>query len=115
LENLCVRKLFKTQDYDLIERNVVKRYSVCFNIIIPLASVSAITALILSTTTDTIHIHAQVGTGTQNIKATYSVEIVPGASQKTNLIHYYPARIAVPVGTTVTWSNNESRTTSYRN
>ncbi len=60
-----------------------------------LASVSAI-----------IDVHGQVGTG-QSIKATYSVEIVPGAAQKTNLIHYYPARIAVPVGTTVAWFNND--------
>ena len=42
----------------------------------------------------------------QNIGATYAVSIVPGASQKTNLIHYYPPSIAIPVGTTVAWFNN---------
>ena len=35
------------------------------------------------------------------------VVIVPGAAQKSNLIHYYPPRIAVPVGTTVAWFNND--------
>ena len=80
---------------------VVKQFSVCLTLIVLLASVSLITALMLTTTTETIHVHGQVGTGIQSIKATYSVEIVPGAAQKTNLIHYYPARIAVPVGTTL--------------
>jgi plastocyanin len=43
----------------------------------------------------------------QNIGAQYAVSIVPGASQKTNLIHYYPPLIAVPIGTTVAWFNND--------
>jgi plastocyanin len=43
----------------------------------------------------------------QNIKATYAVSIVPGAAQKSSLIHYYPPAIAVPVGTTVAWFNND--------
>jgi hypothetical protein len=37
-----------------------------------------------------------------NVQATYLVEIVPGASNRTNPIHYYPPSIAVPGGTTVT-------------
>jgi plastocyanin len=85
----------------------VKRFSVCLTLMVLLASVSAITALMLTTITETIHVHGQVGTGIQSIKAAYSVEIVPGAAQKTNLLHYYPARIAVPVGTTVAWFNND--------
>ena len=52
-------------------------------------------------------VYAQVGTGVQNIKATYAVEILPGAGQKSNLLHYYPPSIAVPVGTTVAWFNND--------
>ena len=89
----------------MIIRNVVKRFSVCLILMVVLASVSAITALTLSTTTTrSINVQAQLGTGKT---ATYSVEIVPGASQKTNLIHYYPAKIAVPVGTTVAWFNND--------
>ena len=43
----------------------------------------------------------------QNIGAQYAVSIVPGASQKTNLIHYYPPLIAVPIGTTIAWFNND--------
>jgi hypothetical protein len=43
----------------------------------------------------------------QNIAATYAVSIVPGAAQKSNLIHYYPPAIAVPIGTTVAWFNND--------
>lgn len=43
----------------------------------------------------------------QNIGAQYAVSIVPGASQKTNLIHYYPPLISVPIGTTVAWFNND--------
>lgn len=55
-------------------------------------------ALTLLTTgsSATIKIYGQAGTGVQNIKATYAIEIVPGAAQKSNLIHYYPPAIAVP-------------------
>jgi plastocyanin len=42
-----------------------------------------------------------------NVQATYLVEIVPEASNRTNPIHYYPPSIAVPGGTTVTWFNND--------
>ncbi|HEY7079660.1 MAG TPA: hypothetical protein VH500_08165 [Nitrososphaeraceae archaeon] len=43
----------------------------------------------------------------QNIGAQYAVFIVPGASQRTNLIHYYPPLISIPTGTTVAWFNND--------
>ena len=43
----------------------------------------------------------------QNIDATYAVSIVPGAAQKENIYHYYPPQIAVPIGTTVGWFNND--------
>jgi hypothetical protein len=56
---------------------LVKRFSVCLTLMVLLASVSAITALMLTTITETIHVHGQVGTGIQSIKAAYSVEIVP--------------------------------------
>lgn len=36
-----------------------------------------------------------------------AVEIVPGAALEKSLIHYYPPTIAVPVGTTVAWFNND--------
>ena len=66
---------------------VVKRFSVCLILMVVLASLSAITALMLSTTTTgTVNVQAQLGIGKP---ATYSVVIVSGASQKTNLIHYY--------------------------
>ncbi|MGH9981675.1 MAG: cupredoxin domain-containing protein, partial [Nitrososphaeraceae archaeon] len=43
----------------------------------------------------------------QNIDATYAISIVPGAAQKENIYHYYPPQIAVPVGTTIAWFNND--------
>jgi len=43
----------------------------------------------------------------QNIDATYAVSIVPGAAQKETIYHYYPPHIAVPIGTTVGWFNND--------
>lgn len=43
----------------------------------------------------------------QNNNADYAVSIVPGAAQKDNTYHYYPPKIAVPVGTTVAWFNND--------
>jgi len=42
-----------------------------------------------------------------NIGATYAVSIIPGAAQRSSLIHYYPPAIAVPVGTTIAWFNND--------
>ena len=44
----------------------------------------------------------------QNSNADYAVSIVPGAAQKDSTeYHYYPPKIAVPVGTTVAWFNND--------
>lgn len=73
------------------------------------SSIAASTALtLLTTTTITTGVYGQTaGMAIQNIKATYAVQIVPGAAQKTNLLHYYPPAIAVPVGTTVAWFNND--------
>ncbi len=42
-----------------------------------------------------------------NIGATYAVSIIPGAAQRSSLIHYYPPAIAIPVGTTIAWFNND--------
>ena len=39
------------------------------------------------------------------IQADYSVSIVPGASMRENTYHYYPPKIAIPIGTTVAWFN----------
>ena len=71
-------------------------------------SITTATALtLLTASTATTHVYGQAGTAVQNIKATYAVEIVPRAAQESNLIHYYPPAIAVPVGTTVAWFNND--------
>jgi plastocyanin len=43
----------------------------------------------------------------QNTNADYAVSIVPGAAQRDSTYHYYPPKIAVPVGTTVAWFNND--------
>jgi plastocyanin len=59
---------------------------------------------LLSLTTPTTDVYGQAGSA---IKATYAVSIVPGAAQRTNPIHYYPPVIAVPIGTTVAWLNND--------
>jgi len=71
-------------------------------------SIVVTTALTLLTTTTatTTDVYGQMAT-LQNIKATYAVSIVPGAAQKTSLLHYYPPAITVPVGTTVAWVNND--------
>jgi plastocyanin len=77
-------------------------------VIVITSSAGALDLTLLTTaSTTTMNVYGQAGTGVQNIKATYAVEIVPGAAQKTNLIHYYPPAIAVPVGTTVGWFNND--------
>jgi plastocyanin len=57
----------------------------------------------------TLNAYGQTGSMAtlQNIGARYAISIVPGAAQKTNLIHYYPPSIAIPVGTTVAWFNND--------
>lgn len=36
-----------------------------------------------------------------NSDVDYAVSIIPGAAQKESAYHYYPPKIAVPVGTTV--------------
>jgi hypothetical protein len=72
---------------------------------------TALTVAVTSFTTTTtrtstpIDVYGQTGSMAmlQNIGATYAVSIVPGAAQKSNLIHYYPPSIAVPVGTTIAW------------
>jgi plastocyanin len=43
----------------------------------------------------------------QDSNVDYAVSIVPGAAQKDSTYHYYPPKIAVPVGTTVAWFNND--------
>ena len=43
-----------------------------------------------------------------NTGATYAVSIIPGAAQRSSLVHYYPPAIAVPVGTTIAWFNNDA-------
>lgn len=43
----------------------------------------------------------------QNTNPDYAVSIVPGAAQRDSTYHYYPPKIAVPVGTTVAWFNND--------
>ena len=63
----------------------------------------------MKTTTTKMDVYGQTGSMAtlQNIGATYAISIVPGAAQKTNLIHYYPPSIAVPAGTTIAWFNND--------
>ena len=43
----------------------------------------------------------------QDSDVDYAVSIVPGAAQKDSTYHYYPPKIAVPVGPTVAWFNND--------
>ena len=54
-------------------------------------------------------IFAQTGSMStlQDTNADYAVSVVPGAAQKDSTYHYYPPKIAVPVGTTVAWFNND--------
>ena len=75
-------------------------FRTCSALTILVTSIVAMTALTLLTTTTatTTDVYAQMAT-LQNIKATYAVSIVPGAAQKTSLLHYYPPAITVPVGT----------------
>ena len=89
---------------------VLRSFKVYLELVMVVTSITATTALaLLTTTTITTDVYGQTaGMATlQNIKATYAVEIVPGAAQKTNLIHYYPPAIAVPLGTAVGWYNND--------
>ena len=97
---------------------MIKLFNLGSVLTIILISTTALTAAALPLLTDTIMssrdsgtINAYGQTGSmatlQNIGAQYAVSIVPGAAQKTNLIHYYPPLIAVPIGTTVAWFNND--------
>jgi plastocyanin len=43
----------------------------------------------------------------ERVLPTYIASIIPGASTGDNLQHYYPENIAIPVGITVAWSNND--------
>jgi plastocyanin len=81
---------------------------VYFVLTLIVTSIVATTALALltATTVTTTDVYGQMAT-LQNIKATYVVSIVPGAAQKTSLLHYYPPAINVPVGTTIAWVNND--------
>jgi hypothetical protein len=38
---------------------------------------------------------------------TYIVRIIPGAAFEDSLFHYYPADVAVPIGTTIAWFNDD--------
>jgi plastocyanin len=98
--------------------NMIKLFILGSVLTILLISTTALTAASLSSLADTItssrdsgimNAYAQTGSMAtlQNIGAQYAVSVVPGASQKTNLIHYYPPLIAVPIGTTVAWFNND--------
>jgi plastocyanin len=79
-------------------------------LIISIALTSALTLLMKTTTTTKMDVYGQTGSMAtlQNIGATYAISIVPGAAQKSNLIHYYPPSIAVPAGTTIAWFNNDA-------
>jgi hypothetical protein len=43
----------------------------------------------------------------EEILPTYVVRIIPGAAFEDSLFHYYPEQIAIPVGTTVAWANDD--------
>ena len=43
----------------------------------------------------------------ERVLPTYIASIIPGASTGDNLQHYCPENIAIPVGITVAWSNND--------
>jgi len=88
---------------------MIKSFTIALILTILVISTAAITALITLKSTTAMDVYGQTGSMAtlQNIKATYAVSIVPGAAQKSSLIHYYPPAIAVPVGTTVAWFNND--------
>jgi plastocyanin len=88
---------------------MIKSFTIALILTILVISTAATTALITLKSTTAMDVYGQTGSMAtlQNIKATYAVSIVPGAAQKSSLIHYYPPAIAVPVGTTVAWFNND--------
>jgi plastocyanin len=75
-----------------------------------LTTATGLTLLTIATASATMNaVYAQLGSVSPvtGVKATYAVSIVPGAALKSNLIHYYPPAIAVPIGTTVAWFDND--------
>ncbi len=64
-------------------------------------------ALFLAIHISHTEVFAQIGStiNIPTIQADYSVSIVPGAAMKDNTYHYYPPKIAIPIGTTVAWFN----------
>jgi plastocyanin len=71
------------------------------HVLLILPIVFALTFHILTT-----EIFAQYGSMTGiGQDADYAVGIVPGASLKDNIFHYYPPKIAVPSDTTIAWLN----------
>lgn len=80
-------------------------------ILLSVIAVTSISALLISIGFATIVnvVTAQIGSMAtlQNIAATYAVSIIPGAAQRESPYHYYPPAIAVPVGTTIAWFNND--------
>ncbi len=38
---------------------------------------------------------------------TYNIQIIPGASSPSSPFHYYPPNVAIPAGTTISWSNDD--------
>jgi plastocyanin len=89
---------------DVSRRKIMKK-----NILSILAVIS-ISALFISIGFATIvNVTAQLGSMAtlQNIPATYAVSIIPGAAQRESPYHYYPSTVAVPVGTTIAWFNND--------
>ena len=62
--------------------------------------------LALTVHISTTEIFAQTGSmSTVGGEGDYAVSIVPSASLRENIHHYYPPRIAVPTDTTVVWFN----------
>jgi plastocyanin len=78
-------------------------------LLISTALIVAVTSFTTTRTSNPIDVFGQTGSMAmlQNIGATYAVSIVPGAAQKSSLIHYYPPSVAIPVGTTIAWFNND--------
>jgi plastocyanin len=95
--------------YTYKESKMIKSLKLYLALVILVTSTVTTAALTLLTTTTTTDVYGQTGSMAtlQNIRATYAVSIVPGAAQKISLLHYYPPAIAVPVGTTVAWFNND--------
>jgi plastocyanin len=86
--------------------SLLKTANIYTTLVMVVSSIAIPTGLALLTVTTGVY-GQTAGMAIQNIRATYAVQIVPGAAQKTNLLHYYPPAIAVPVGTTVAWFNND--------